>query len=120
MVCYPSTRGLKKKRSELWTLTYSNGDRALLHYMMINKKWLNSGRNCKAYHSLESISADLRIVSLRIKLSLRANKKKSYRKITYNWEHLINNEDLLNQFSTSLRNRYNKTFSKLIKEQLKC
>ena len=46
-------------------------------------------------------------MSLRIKLSLRANKKKSDTKIVYNWEHLINNEDLQNQFSTSLRNRYN-------------
>ena len=44
---------------------------------------------------------------LRIKLSLRASKKKSNTKIAYNWEHLINNEDLQNQFSTSLRNRYN-------------
>ena len=44
---------------------------------------------------------------LRIKLSLRVNNKKSNTKITYNWEHLINNEDLQNQFSTSLRNRYN-------------
>ena len=43
-------------------------------------------------------------MSLRIKLSLRANKKKSDTKIVYNWEHLINNEDLQNQFSTSLRN----------------
>ena len=44
---------------------------------------------------------------LRIKLSLRANKKKSNTKITYNWEHLINNEDLQNQFIFSLKNRYN-------------
>ena len=64
-------------------------------------------QNCEAYHSLEGISTDHRIVSLRIKLSLRANKKKSNTKIAYNWEHLINNEDLQNQFSTSLRNRYN-------------
>ena len=44
---------------------------------------------------------------LRIKLSLRVNKKKSNTKITYNWEHLINNEDLQNQFIFSLKNRYN-------------
>ena len=44
---------------------------------------------------------------LRIKLSLRASKKKSNTKIAYNWEHLINNEDLQNQFSTLFRNRYN-------------
>ena len=75
--------------------------------MMINKKWINSVQNCEAYHSLEGISTDHRIVSLRIKLSLRANKKKSNTKIAYNWEHLINNEDLQNQFSTLFRNRYN-------------
>ena len=46
-------------------------------------------------------------MSSRIKLSLRANKEKSNTKIAYHWEHLTNNEDLKNQFSTSLRNRYN-------------
>ena len=75
--------------------------------MMINKKRINSIQNCQAYHSLEGILTDHRNVSLRIKLSLRENKNKSNTKIAYNWEHLINNEDLQNQFSTSLRNRYN-------------
>ena len=75
--------------------------------MMINKKWINSVQNCEAYHSLEGISTDHSIVLSRIKLSLRANTKKSNKKIAYNWEHLINNEDLQNLFSTSLRNRYN-------------
>ena len=37
---------------------------------------------------------------------MRANKK-SGTKIVYNWEHLISNKDLQNQFSTSLRNCYN-------------
>ena len=95
----------QKRRGKLWTYTYPNGDRAQLDYMMINKKWINSVQNCEAYHSLERISRDHRIVSLRIKPSLRPNKKKS-NTIAYNWEHLINNEDLQNQFSTSLRNRY--------------
>ena len=74
---------------------------------MINKKWINSVQNCEAYYSLEGISTDHRIVLLRIKLSLRANKKKSNTKIAYNWEHLINNEDLQNQCSFSFRNHYN-------------
>ena len=95
----------QKRRGKLWTHTYPNGDRAQLDYMMINKKSINSVQNCKAYHSLEGISTDDRIVSLRIKLSLRANKNNSNTKIAYNWEHLINNEDLQNQFSTLLRNR---------------
>ena len=42
----------QKRREKLWTDTYPNGDRAQLHYIMINKKWINSVQNCKAYHSL--------------------------------------------------------------------
>ena len=103
MLCI-NTR-FQKRRGKLWTHTYPNGDRAQLDYMMINKKSINSVQNCKAYHSLEGISTDDRIVSLRIKLSLRANKNNSNTKIAYNWEHLINNEDLQNQFSTLLMNR---------------
>ena len=105
MLCI-NTR-FQKRRGKLRTHTYPNGHRAQLDYMMINKKSINSVQNCKAYHSLEGILADHRIVSLRIKLSLRANKNNSNTKIAYNWEHLINNEDLQNQFSTLLRNRYN-------------
>ena len=106
MVCYASTCGFKKEEENCGDI-YPNGDKAQLDYMVVNKKWINSVQNCKAYHSLEGISTDHRIVSLRIKLSLWANKKRSNTKIAYNWEHLINNEGLQNQFSTSLRNRYN-------------
>ena len=90
----------QKKRGKLWTHTYPSEDRAQLDYMMINKKWINSVQNCEAYHSLEGISTDHHIVSLSIKLSLRANKKKSNIKIAYNWEHLINNGDLQNKHLT--------------------
>ena len=105
MLCI-NTR-FQKRKGKLWTHIYPNGDRAQLDYMIINKKWINSVQNCEAYHSLEGISPDHRIVSLKIKFSLRPNKKKSNTKIAYNWEHLISNVDLRNQFSTSLRNRYN-------------
>ena len=67
--------------------------------MMINKKRINSVQNYQAYHSLEGILTDHRNVSLRIKLSLRENKNKSNTKIAYNWEHLINNEDLQNNLA---------------------
>ena len=78
----------QKRRGKLWTYTYPNGDIAQIDYMMINKKWIDSVQNCEAYHSLEGISTDHGMMSLRIKLSLRANKKKSNAKIASNCEHL--------------------------------
>ena len=104
MVCIASTRDFKKEEE-------SCGHTHIL--MEIESNWITwwstkSGLTVyKIHHSLESISTDHRIVPLRIKLCLRANKKKSNAKIAYNWEHLINNEDLQNPFSTSLRNLYN-------------
>ena len=43
----------------------------------INKKWINSVMNCEVYSSFEGVSSDYRIVSVKIRLSLRRNKKKT-------------------------------------------
>ena len=39
----------------------------------INKKWKNSAMNCEAYFSVESVSSYHRIVTAKIRLSLRKN-----------------------------------------------
>ena len=96
----------QKRRGKLWTFKYPNGQKGQLDYMMINKKWINSIQNCEAYHCYEGISTDHRMVSLRIQLSLRANKKKSTARPIYDWKQLVTNENLQNQFSITLKNRY--------------
>ena len=66
----------QKKSSKLWTFTYPNGVKAQLDYMLINKKWINSAMNAEAYNSFGGVSSDHRIVTSKIRLSLRANKPK--------------------------------------------
>ena len=97
----------QKRKGKLWTFTYPNGNKAQLDYLIINKKWVNSAKNCEAYHIEEGISSDHRIVTLKIILSLRANKMRTNIKTKYDWKHLVQNKDLQNQFSVALRNRYN-------------
>ena len=57
---------------------------------MINRKWKNSSKNCRAYESFESIASDHRIVSAHLKLSLRSNKKKTVKTPIYDWTTLKN------------------------------
>ena len=96
----------QKKRGKLWTHTYPNSVKAQLDYISANKKWINSVQNCEAYNSFEGVSSDLRIVSIKVQLSLRANKKKSSIKPPFDWKQLSSNAGILNKFTITLQNRF--------------
>ena len=60
--------------------------------------------NCEAYSSFEGVSSDHRIVTAKVRLSLR---KKTTRKATtkhYDWA-LLNNRDIRDKYALELRNR---------------
>ena len=64
---------LSKKGGKLWTYTYMNNNKAQIDYVFINRKWENSAMNCEAYSSFEGVSSDHRIVTAKVRLSLRKN-----------------------------------------------
>ena len=64
----------QKKEGKLWTYTAPNNAKAQMDYILINKKWINSALNCEAYSSFKGLSSDHRIVTAKIRLSLRRNK----------------------------------------------
>ena len=64
----------QKREGKLWTYTYANNSKAQIDYVLINKKWKNSAMNCEAYSSFEGVSSDHRIVTAKIRLSLRRNR----------------------------------------------
>ena len=74
----------QKKEGKLWTNSYANNTKAQIDFVFINKKWNNSALNCEAYSShasqfnallfhFEGVSSDHRIVTAKIRLSLRRN-----------------------------------------------
>ena len=75
----------QKKNGKLWTHTHPNGFKAQLDFIIVNKKWINSARNCEAYNTFEGVFYDHRIVSAILILSLRADKKATVNKKRYNW-----------------------------------
>ena len=96
----------QKKRGKLWTHTYPTSVKAQPDYISVNKKWINSVQNCEVCNSFESVSSDHRIVSIKVQLSLRADKKESSIKPLFDWKQLSSNADIRNKFIITLQNRF--------------
>ena len=95
----------QKREGKLWTYTYANNNKAQIDYVLINKKWKNSAINCEAYSSFEGVSTDHRIVTAKIRLSLRKNAKRTATTKHYDWA-LLNNRDMRDKYVLELRNRF--------------
>ena len=90
----------------MWTvLVYANNTKAQIDYVLINKKWKNSALNCEAYSSFEGVSTDHRIVTAKIRLSLRKNAKRTATTKHYDWA-LLNNKYIRDKYVLELRNRF--------------
>ncbi len=74
-------------RNHLWTWTYPTGSTYQLDHILINSKWVNSLRNCRAYNSVE-LNSDHRIMSIRLATSLRTSKGKPCKRPKFNWKKL--------------------------------
>ena len=95
----------QKREGKLWTYTYANNSKAQIDYVFINKKWKNSAMNCEAYSSFEGLSSDHRIVTAKIRLSLRKNATRTATTKYYDWA-LLNNRDIRDKYVVELRNRF--------------
>ena len=95
----------QKREGKLWTYTYANNTKAQIDYVLINKKWKNSAMNCEAYSSFEGVSTDHRIVTAKIRLSLRKNAKRTATTKHYDWA-LLNNRDIRDKYVLEWRNRF--------------
>ena len=98
-------KSFQKREGKLWTYTYPNNTKALIDYVLINKKWNNSALNCEAHSSFEGVSTDHRTVMAKIRLSLRKNDTQTTTTKHYDWV-LLNNKDIRDKYMLALRNKY--------------
>ena len=104
--CFSSSKDkLSKKGGKLWTDTYANNTKAQIDYVFFNKKWKNSAVNCEAYSSFVGLSSDHRIVTAKIRLSLRKNVTQKTNPIPYDWD-LLNYKDIRDKYVIALRNKF--------------
>lgn len=74
-------------KSRTWTWRHATGTKAQFDHILINRKWLNSIKNVRAYNTVELIS-DHRIVTAFLAVSLRAPKTKAQKRMKYGWNKL--------------------------------
>ena len=84
---------------------YVNNSKAQIDYIFIDKKWKNSAMNCEAYSSFEGVSSDHRIVTAKIRPSLRKKATRTETTKHYDWA-LLNNRDIRDKYVLELRNRF--------------
>ena len=73
----------QKKKSANYVPTYANNTKAQIDSVFMNKKLKNSAVNCEAYSSFVCVSSDHRIVTVKIRLSLRKNATRTTTTIPY-------------------------------------
>ena len=73
MIC--ATTYFKHPKTRLWTHRRPNGNLEQLDHILVNSKWINSIRNCRAYNTVE-VNSDHRILSTKLQISLQAHKKR--------------------------------------------
>ena len=92
----------QKREEKLCTYTYANNTKEQIDYVFMNKKWNDSALNCEAYFSFVGVSSDHRIVTAKIRLSLRKNVTRT---TTTDWA-LLNNRHIRNNYVLTLRNKF--------------
>ena len=100
IACNTSFQTAKEK---LWTFTYPNKSQAQLDYILVNNKWRNSVKDCQAYNSFGSLNSDHQIVSTKMQLSLRSNKKVKAKSNPHDWQ-LFKSQERLNQWKDHFSN----------------
>ena len=95
----------KKRPGKLWTfISDMSGSKTQVDYILVNRKWKNSVKNVEAYSAFSSIGSDHRVVTAKIKLSLRMSKSKA-RKKQYDWS-ILERKELQELYTISVQNRF--------------
>ena len=104
---FPANTSFMKPKGQLWTFEYPNGDRAQLDYLLVRKKWRKSIKDSRSYSTLSSVGSDHRVISARIKLSLRLAKRdvsSPMKKI--DWKEVSSNSDVSKNFAIQVFNKF--------------
>ena len=65
---------------EYYGHTLPSGKKSQVDYILINTKWKNSALNCEAYNTFSTVGSDHRIVTAKLRLSLRQSKSSTIKK----------------------------------------
>jgi len=109
---YSSNNSFKKCPNHLWTFQYPNGTKAQIDYILFRRKWKNSTKDSRSYSSFSTVSSDHRIVSSKVKLSLRSSKAfKPHPLKKIDWKEASTNPNISGRFAIKVYNRFSTLFN---------
>ena len=95
----------QKRRGKRWTFKdRASGRMCQLDYILVRQKWRNSILNAEPYSSFSSVGSDHRVVSMRVRLSLRVPKPSP--KIRHDWKALTTDPGLQTKYVEEVRKRF--------------
>ena len=100
----PAQMKFPHPKRRLWTWMHPSGSTHQLDHILINSKWSNSLRNCRAYSTVE-LDSDHRIVSIRLVCSLRTTEGKPFNRPKFDWKKL-QVTSVRDDFQLQLSNRF--------------
>ena len=95
----------QKRAGKRWTFRdRASGTVRQLDYILVRQKWRNSVLNAEPYNTFSSVGSDHRVVSMRVRLSLRVPKPSP--KIRHDWKAFAADPDLQARYTVEVRNRF--------------
>ena len=97
----------QKRKGKLWTFTYPNGGKAQIDFVLANKKWRNSYKDCASFNIFDAIGSDHRVVTCKCMISYRQSKPAQRDPMSLiNWKAVARNSELQDRYAIAVHNRY--------------
>ena len=77
-----------------------------IDYILINANWKYSALNCEAYNTFFAVGSDHRILTTKLRLSLRQSKSSTVKKVRYNWSKLLTGSNIKELYTVEVSNRF--------------
>ncbi|KAK1883300.1 Craniofacial development protein 2 [Dissostichus eleginoides] len=95
----------RKRTGKRWTFQdRATGMLRQLDYILVRQKWRNSILNAELYSTFSSVGSDHRVVSVRVRLSLRVPKPSP--KIRHDWKAFTTDPGLQTRYTEEVRKRF--------------
>ena len=95
----------RKRTGKRWTFRdRATGMLRQLDYILVRRKWRNSIMNAEPYSTFSSVGSDHRVVSMRVRLSLRVPKPSP--KVRWDWKAFTNDPGLQTRYAEEVRKRF--------------
>ncbi|KAJ8417432.1 hypothetical protein AAFF_G00286590 [Aldrovandia affinis] len=101
----PANTMFWKRTGKRWTFQdRASGMLRQLDYILVRQKWRNSILNAEPYSTFSPVGSDHRVVSMRVRLSLRVPKPSP--RIRYDWKALSTDPGLQARYTEEVRSRF--------------